>query len=359
MPGPATFDTELLRELTEAPGVPGQEAAVADIMAARMAGLGQIARDGLGGLSCTSRGSHDAPRVAIAAHMDEVGFVVREVTEEGFLRFLPLGGWWEQVMLAQRVRVHTRVGPVDGIVGSKAPHVLPPEERNKVVQRSDMFIDIGASSRTQAAAWGVRPGDPVVPVSPFGVLHDPDLLVGKAMDDRAGCAILVETFRALSHTPHPNTVVGLATVQEEVGLRGAEAARSIPADVAIALDVGIAGDTPGMRPEQATARLGKGPLVFIHDASLVPNPRLRDLIADTAEAEGIPFQWDALPGGSFDTGRLQFGSGGTPSVVIGFPARYIHSAVSIVHRGDLAAAVRLVTAAVAKMDAATVLGLRG
>lgn len=345
---------EMVAELCNAPGVPGQEGSVRQIMARLFGPYGTLERDGLGNLCCTVRGS-EGPRVMVAAHMDEVGFTVSDVTDGGFLRFLPLGGWWEQVMLAQRVTVHTRRGVLQGVVGSKPPHVLPAEKRKEMVSKTDMFVDVGASGRAEAEDWGIRPGDPIVPVCPFQTLANPRLLMAKAMDDRSGCAVVADVVRQVANRSHPNTVLGVATVQEEVGLRGADvAARHLLPDVAFAVDVGIAGDTPGMDRHEARAVLGGGPMLLVLDSSLVPNPRLRDLVAETAEAEGIPIQWDALAAGGTDAGRMQFAGSGVPSLVIGLPSRYIHSAASIVHQDDLERAATLLTAVIARLDTRTV-----
>ncbi len=348
-----------LEELAEVGGVSGQEGAVRTVMARLLGPCGTLARDGMGNLSCTRQGGAPRPRVMLAAHMDEIGFVVSDVTDEGFLRFQTVGGWWEQVMLAQRVTVHTRSGVLPGVVGSKPPHVLPAADRGKPVERKDMFIDIGAGGRAEAEAFGVRPGDPVLPVCPFTRLRNPDYLMGKALDDRAGCAVLAEVMRRLAAgAAHPNTVCGVATVQEEVGLRGADvAARQVLPDIAIALDVGVAGDTPGMTAQEARGKLGKGPLLLAYDASLLPQPRLRDLVADTAAAEGIPLQWEVMAGGGTDAGRMQFAGQGVPSIALGFATRYIHSAAAVVHRQDLEATVRLVLAVLRRLDGAAVEGI--
>ena len=351
---------ELLRELTETDGIPGQESLVRQVMARHLQPLGVLERDGLGSLCCIRRGSADRPRVMLAAHMDEIGFVVSDVTDQGYLRLQTVGGWWEQVMLAQRVTVHTRLGALPGVVGSKPPHVLPAEERKKVVERKDMFIDIGAASRAEAEEWGVRLGDMIVPVCAFTRLRNPQLLLGKALDDRAGCVALIETMRRLAAGfDHPNLVLGAATVQEEVGLRGADvAARHWQPDVALAIDVGIAGDTPGLRRDEARSKLGGGPLVLVYDASLLPNPRLRDFVADAADAEGIPIQWEMIPGGGTDAGRMQFAGGGVPSLALGVATRYIHSAAAVMHREDLEATVRLLLGVLRRLDAAALEAIR-
>ncbi|ADU50242.1 Cellulase [Thermaerobacter marianensis DSM 12885] len=351
----------LLEELAEAPGVPGAEDAVRQVMRRYLEPVAELEQDHLGSLIARRRGTADRPRILLAAHMDEVGFMVRRITDEGYLKFQPLGGWWGQVLLAQRVTVYTRRGPILGVIGSKPPHVLPPDERKKTVEIKDMFIDVGASGRQQAEEWGIRPGDPVVPYGPFTRLHNPDLVLAKALDDRAGCAVIVRVLEELAGTEHPNTVYGVATVHEEVARTGGGARTSafaVDPDVAVAVDVGIAGDVPGVQPDEAQSRLGRGPTVLLFDSSMVPHRRLRDLVADTAEAEGIPYQFDMMPGGATDAGFFHVHGRGVPSVVVGPPARYVHSHGAIVHLDDVENTVRLLVALVRRLDAATVDALR-
>ncbi|BDG58934.1 M42 family metallopeptidase [Caldinitratiruptor microaerophilus] len=349
----------MYRELTEAPGVPGYEAPVREIMRKYLSPLGGIETDNLGSIVARKVGREGGPKILVAGHMDEVGFMVTTITEKGFLKFQPLGGWWEQVMLAQRVLVRTHKGDIVGVIGSKPPHVLSQEERKKVVDRKDMFIDVGASSREEAEGFGVRPGDPIVPICPFTVMPNPKLLMAKAWDNRAGCAVAIQVLRHLQGAEHPNVVYAGATVQEEVGLRGAQTlVNTVKPDVAFALDVGIAGDTPGMKEGEVQAKLGGGPVILLYDATMVPNVRLRDLVVETARAEGIPVQFDAMAGGGTDAGRFHLNESGVPSIVIGFATRYIHSHASIIHRDDMENAARLVAKVIQKLDAATVASLR-
>ncbi|MBE3590201.1 MAG: M42 family metallopeptidase [Firmicutes bacterium] len=314
----------------------------------------ELLTDNLGSIVARKRGTADTPRILILGHMDEVGFLVSQITDKGYLRFQTLGGWWEQVMLAQRVAVQTRKGEIIGIVGSKPPHILPQDERKKPVEKKDMFIDIGARSREEAEAFGVRPGDAVVPICPYTPLANPDMLLAKAWDNRAGCAIAIRTLEALQGEAHPNTVFAGATVQEEVGLRGAQTiANKVQPHVGIILDVAIAGDTPGVKPEEAAAELGKGPVLLLYDASMVPHVGLRNFVIDTAEAAGIPLQFQVLPGGGTDAGRVHLTGAGAPSVALGVATRYIHSAGSIVHRKDLDDLTRLTVELVKRLDAPT------
>lgn len=343
---------EMLRELTEAAGLPGFEGEASAALERFLTPVAEtVEKDNLGSLIAKKSGDTTGPRVMIAGHMDEIGFLVTSITEEGFLRFQTLGGWWEQVMLAQRVVVKTRQGDILGVVGSKPPHVLSSDERRKSVEKKDMFIDIGVQDREEAEAKGVMPGDPVVPVCPFAVMANDRYLLAKAWDNRIGCAAVVEVLRALKDTPHPNTVYGVMTVQEEVGLRGAiTSAHAVKPDIGIALDVCVAGDTPGIATHEAQSKLGKGPAILLYDASMIPHVGLRNLVIDTAKEEGIPIQFESLAGGGTDAGRIHLHGCGVPSLVIGFPTRYIHSAASVIHRDDFDNVVRLVVAVIKRLD---------
>lgn len=347
---------EMLRELTEAAGLPGFEHEVSGVLERMFSPLAEtVGKDKLGSLIAKKTGDATGPRIMIAGHMDEVGFLVSHITDEGFLRFQTLGGWWEHVMLAQRVTVKTRKGDIPGLIGSKPPHVLSGDERRKVADKKDMFIDIGAKDKDEVEALGVTPGDPVVPVCPLTVMANDRYLMAKAWDNRIGCAAIVEALRVLKEDSHPNTVFGVCTVQEEVGLRGAiTSSEAVKPDIGIALDVCVAGDTPGIGAHEAQGKLGKGPAILLYDASLIPHLGLRNLVIDTAKEEGIPFQYEVLSGGGTDAGRIHVQGSGVPSVVIGIPTRYIHSAASIINRDDFDNAVRLVVALIKKLDSATV-----
>ena len=341
---------EFLKELVDAHGVPGFEDDVAQVMRKHMTGVGELSRDRLGSFICEKVGESKGPKVMLAGHLDEVGFLVKSVTKEGFVKFLPLGGWWGHVVLCQRLIVKTRKGDVLGVVGSKPPHELRDEDRKKVLEIKDMYIDVGA-----AGDWDVkkqldiRPGDAIVPDSSFTVMANPNLLLAKAWDNRIGCALAAETARRLVGKKHPNTLYAVATVQEEVGLRGAQtSAQKIQPDVAFALDVGIAHDTPGTEGDE---KLGGGPLVVVYDSSSIPNRRLRDLVIDTAAEMEIPLQFEAIERGGTDAGRIHLVGEGVPSISMGVPARYIHSHVSIIDRRDYEATVTLLVALVQRLDA--------
>jgi endoglucanase len=283
--------------------------------------------------------------------MDEVGFIAKQITNEGFIKFLPVGGWWSHVILGQRVIVQTRKGNVVGVVGSKPPHELDDAEKKKVIDIKDMHIDVGATRKFDIEKrLGVRVGDPIVPWSPFEVMGNKKTYLAKAWDDRIGCAIMIDVLKRLSRIKHPNTVFAVGTVQEEVGLRGAQtSAAVVDPDVGFALEVSIAHDTPGFGTDEVEA-LGAGPAILVFDRTMIPNRNLLDLALDVAEKKKIPFHLASIAKGGTDTGRIHLNRAGVPSLVIGVPTRYIHSHIGIIQRSDYDNAVRLVTELVKVLD---------
>jgi endoglucanase len=346
---------QLLKELTEVNGVPGYEADVRAVMRRYLEPLGALEQDRVGSVVCQQPGAADVPRVMLAAHMDEIGFMVRHVTKEGFLKFVQLGGWFDQVLLGQRVLIKTASGDVVGVLGARPPHLIAAEERSKVVEKKAMYIDIGATSAQEVAAAGVRVGDPVTPLADFRVLANPKTYLSKAFDDRVGCAAMVRAMQELLAAGHPNLLYGAATVMEEVGLRGATTSvELVNPDVAIVLESDIAGDVPDIKEEECAIAMGKGPSVLMYDARMIPNLRLRDLVMDTAQELGQPLQVSIMEGGATDGASIHLHGLGVPTVVLAVPARHIHSHSAIIHRDDFDGLVRLVVALVRVLDAATV-----
>lgn len=197
----------LLKEITDAPGVPGFEHEVRKIIRTYLEGYAEISTDRLGSIICKKPGTADGPRIMLAGHMDEIGFMVSKVTKEGFIKFQTLGGWWSQVMLGQKVIIKTGKGDITGIIGSKPPHILSADERNKVVDKDDMFIDVCAADEKEATEeFGIRLGDAIVPDAQFTVMKNEKYLMAKAWDDRLGCALFIEVLRALQGVEHSNTV---------------------------------------------------------------------------------------------------------------------------------------------------------
>jgi endoglucanase len=352
---------KLLKEITEASGVPGYEGDVRAIMR-RYLEAGdlqvEVEQDKLGSFIGKHTGAEGGPRVILAGHMDEIGFMVRHVTKEGFVKFVPLGGWWDQVLLGHRVIVKTRQGDVVGVLGAKPPHLLDAEARKKIVEKKEMYIDVGARSEEEIREMGVRPGDPIIPVSEFTVMAGPGCYLSKAFDNRVGCALAIEAVRRLAAEGHPNVAYAVGTVQEEVGTRGAKtSAFAVNPDVGIVLEVDIAGDVPGIKPEESDVKLGGGPTLLVYDARMIPNLKLRDMVIATAEEMGIPLQFSAMPGGATDGAQIHLHNEGVPTVVIGVPTRHIHSHNTILCREDYDQALELIVALVKKLDAGTVAGL--
>jgi endoglucanase len=343
----------LLERLTQADSVPGFEDEVSAILAERLTPVGTITRDRMGGIVCRRKGHSERPHVMLDCHLDEVGFIIQHVTPGGFLKFLPLGGWWNHVLPAQRVRVHGSGGTVLGVVGSTPPHFLPADRRNQVLDTKDMFIDIGASSREEAHDWGIRPGAWAVPYSPFTRLRNDKLLLSKAFDNRVGCGVCIETIEAIDR--HPNTLFACGSVQEEVGLRGAQATAAIAdPDVAIVLEGPPADDTPGFNLDESQGAIGGGVQIRAYDPSMIANPRLVEFTIETAKAADIPHQLTVRSAGGTDGGRIHNFGRGVPTVVLGVPARYIHAHTSVISIDDYVAARRLAIELVRNLDQARV-----
>ena len=352
------FIKQLLKELTEAPGVSGYESPVRAVVRKYFEPLGGLSQDKIGSLICKKSGSSSAPKVMLAGHMDEIGFMVKYITKEGFIKFIPLGGWFDQVLLGQRVVIYTRQGEVVGTFGAKPQHLLSAKDREKVVEKKEMYIDIGATSQEEVEAAGVHPGDPIVPRADFVPLATGKTYLSKAFDDRIGTALVISALQGLQNEMHPNTVYGVATVMEEVGLRGATTSvRAVDPDVAIILESDIAGDVPGIKPEESAVKLGQGPTVLIYEAHLIPNLKLRELLMDTAKEIGIPIQVSYVEAGSTDGAAIHLHNVGVPTAVLAVAARHIHTHSSIIHRDDYDNAVKLLVAVLKKLDSATVASL--
>ena len=343
----------MLKELTEAHGAPGFEEEVQAIIKKHLPAGTKIEYDRLGSIVCKKEGTSPGPRVMIPGHMDEIGFMVKLITDEGFIKFAPLGGWPDQVVLSQRVLVRGSKGDVPGLVGSKPPHLMSSDERVKLVKKDDMFIDVGAKDKKEAEGkLGLRVGDPIAPESRFGALKNRKLLVAKAWDDRVGCAAFIDVLKALKNQRHPNTVYGAGTVQEEVGTRGAQTSvEVVKPDVCLVVESGIAADVPGIKPEETQGKLGGGPLLYVLDGGMIGHRRLRDFIVDIADKKKIPYQLSLLLGAATDGRPIHLHAAGVPTIFIGVPVRYIHCAAGIMHADDYDHTVALIVETVKKLDA--------
>lgn len=344
---------QMFKDLTDANGIAGNERAPREVMKKYIAPYADtVETDNLGSVIAKKVGDENGPKIVVAGHLDEVGFMVTQIDDKGFIKFQTVGGWWSQVMLAQRVTITTRKGDeVIGVIGSKPPHILPADVRNKVVDIKDMFIDIGAASKDEALEWGVRPGDMVTPYFEFNVMKNDKYLLAKAWDNRIGCAIAIDVMKALQNEKHPNILYSVGNVQEEVGLRGAKTAtHKIQPDIGFAVDVGVAGDTPGVTAKESTSKMGAGPQIVVYDASMVSHRGLREFVLDVADEHNIPYQFEAMAGGGTDAGSIHVTANGVPALSIGIATRYIHSHAGILHRDDYDNAVKLMVEVIKKLD---------
>ncbi|MDX8047476.1 M42 family metallopeptidase [Gracilibacillus sp. S3-1-1] len=342
---------DLFRTLTELPGAPGNEHAVRNFMKQELNKYAdEIVQDRLGGVFGVKKGQ--GPRVLVAGHMDEVAFMVTQITDNGMIRFQPLGGWWSQVLLSQRVEIHTDERKIIGVVGSIPPHNLTPAERAKPMEQKNMLIDVGADDREDALSMGIKPGQSIIPVSEFTPMANEKKILAKSWDNRYGCGLSIELLKELQGETLPNELYSGATVQEEVGLRGAKvAANMINPDIFYALDASPANDMSGNNQE--FGQLGKGALLRIFDRSMITHHGIRDFVLDTAEGNNIPYQYFISQGGT-DAGSVHLSNHGVPSAVVGICSRYIHTHASIIHVDDYQAAKELLVKLVKSTDQNTV-----
>jgi putative aminopeptidase FrvX len=335
---------DLLKKLSNAHGLSGSEGNVYEIIRKELKGcVDEIHEDPMGNLIAVKRGNKF--KVMIAAHMDEIGLMVKYIDEKGFIRFVTLGGWYPPTLYNQRVILHGTKGRVPGVIGGKPPHKMDEEERKKGVKVDDMFIDVGVTTAEEAERLGLEIGTPVTIDREFQELAN-DRLTGKAFDNRAGVALLIRT---LQQVKSPFTIYGVFTVQEEVGLKGAKtSAFSLAPDCAIATDVTIPGDHPGIEKKDAALEMGKGPSITIVDAGgrgLIAHPAMVRWLKDVAAAHDIPVQMEVGSGGTTDATAIHLEKGGIPSTTLSIPTRYIHSPVEVLDIHDMEAGIRLLVEA--------------
>ena len=335
---------DLLQQLSDAFGVAGFEDEVRAKIKELVSPYGdEVKTDTLGNLFATRKGKNNFT-LMLDAHMDEIGFMVKWIDESGYLRFSPIGGWDERIVPSHQVVILTRSGKKRyGVIGSTPPHILKDEERKKPIPLEDMFIDVGASSRQEAADMGLRIGDPLTIHYPFTELRD-GYVVGKALDDRAGCAVLIEAARRLAETALEITLVFSFVVGEEVGLRGARtAAYQINPDVALALEGTIGADVPGISEERQPVRLGRGPAITVADRTIIVSRSMVKALERVAEEGSIPYQYKLPIIGGTDAGAIHLTRAGILTGVVSVPCRFVHSPNSTLRLNDLENTVRLVT----------------
>ncbi len=328
-------DLEILKELSEADGIGGREKEISRIVKKYAEGAVDFCfYDNLGSLILVKKSSKaNAPKVMLSAHMDEVGFVVRKITKEGYLKLLPVGGWWGHVMPAQEMRVTTMEGKkYTGVIGSRAPHGMPPEEKNKVIPANEFYLDMGVPSAEYIRQLGIMVGDMVTPKTVFREMNDPNYLLGKAWDDRVCVGVCIEVMNALAKEELAVDVYFAATTQEEVGIRGARtAAHSIKPDLAIALDVTTAVDTPF---DQGGLQLGKGPVLSVLDSLTIGNSELLAKMEEIAVRQKLPYRHDFMTVGGTDACNIHKAMTGVVAMTVSIPTRYMHSSRLIIHKED-------------------------
>jgi endoglucanase len=344
---------KLLEELSTCPGPPGGEEPVARLMRSHLEPFCEIRRDGLGSVIAEKKGTRAKPRIMLNSHMDEVGFMVQNIIPQGYLRLQALGGWAAGQLPGQRLHIHGSRGPVEGIIGAVPPHFR--KEEKGEVKIEELLVDVGASSPEEVESLGLRLGDLVTPVSRFAVFNR-KLLANKAWDDRVGCAVLVAAMEQL--VEHPNTVVATATVQEEVGSRGAITAVEVARpQAAVVLEGPPADDLPGIAKDNPQGALGKGCQVRLYDPSTIIHRRFWEWATDLARRRNVPHQLAVRQSGATDARAIHLAQGGIPTVVLGVPVRHAHGHSGLIHLDDVEATLALTLAILEEMDEAKLQGL--
>jgi tetrahedral aminopeptidase len=333
------FDYGLLKRLTEERGVPGYEDRIREIVREELGAVtDELRSDAMGNVIATLEGNSEYS-VAVAAHMDEIGFMVTHVDDDGFVSVDPLGGFDPRVLKAQRVTVHADGGDLPGVIGSPPPHTLDEEEREKTPKVEDVRIDLGLPA--EEAEERVSPGDPVTLSQTTERVGEH--VTGKALDDRVSVFAMIEAARRIED---PDVTIHFAaTVQEEVGLRGARALGvDLDPNLAIALDVTVANDVPGFEAGKRVTECGEGAAIKLKDSSVITSPKVHRRLREVAEAESIPHQLEILPAGGTDTAGFQTPAGAKPVGAISIPTRYLHTVTESAHVDDVAATIDLLIA---------------
>ena len=337
---------EILERLSNAYGVAGREDEVRSLMKEMLRPyVDELWEDKLGNVIGVKKARQEnAPSIMLAAHMDEIGLYVKSITEKGFIYFTKIGGIDDRTLLAQRVTIQTSKETIPGVIGVKPIHIMKEEERKKVIEADKLFVDIGASSRKEVEDMGIRVGDPICFDIKFARAGG-DTVIGKAFDDRVGCAVMIEAMKRLGDTNC--TVYAVGTIQEEVGLRGAAtAAFKIYPDTGIALDVTVAGDVPEVSETEVPIKMRAGPSFTVADRGLITHPKILRLLVETAKKIGVPYQLEAGLPGATDAARIALTREGVPAGVVSIPTRYIHNPASLLSMKDVEASVKIVVATI-------------
>ncbi len=331
-----------LKSFCETPGVTGSEDKIRKNLISHLkSNVDDILIDRAGNVIATKKGS--SPKIMLAAHMDQIGLMINKIDKNGFLRFLTVGGFDDRTLLAQRVLVHTTEKSIYGVIGAKPPHIATPKERKQIVEKKDLFIDVGAKDEKQVEEMGINIGDLVTFDRKLVHLGNDRIVSSSATDNRAGLVMMVRVMEMLSEEDISAEVYAVGTIQEEVGLRGAGlAAYKIYPEYALALDTTVSSDTPGISEQENKLKLGGGPAIKFIDASVIADPKIRDLLINCAEKAEMPYQKDADVRGGTDAGRIFLTKEGIPCGGISVPSRYIHTSVEVVNLDDIENSAKLV-----------------
>lgn len=343
------IDTPLLQSIVATPGTSGFEQPIRKLIIDTIRPfVDTIEIDTLGNLIAIKKGAKGvdaAKKILVAAHMDEIGYIVKHIDDKGFVHLHTLGGFDPKTLVAQRVEVHGKE-KVLGVIGTKPIHIMSEEDRKRPPKLSDFFVDLGLPVEKVKSLVSV--GDPVTRVGDF--IEMGDCLTSKSLDNRISVYVLIEVLRILKE--HPYDLHAVFTVQEEIGLRGAQVvAHAIEPDWGLALDTTVAFDTPGSKPEEAITRLGEGSAIKIMDAGTMSDVRMVSYLKEVASRNELRWQPEILTAGSTDTAHLQrMGKGAAIAGAISIPTRYIHQTIETVHREDVVSAIKLLTHALEEMD---------
>ncbi|HXT75485.1 MAG TPA: M42 family metallopeptidase [Candidatus Eisenbacteria bacterium] len=348
----------LMKQFTEAPGPPGAEGAVRKLFTESAKPYAdKISYDGLG--SVIAQQGNTGPRIMVDAHMDELGAIVRHIRPDGYITVQMLGYWLPQALGDQRWTIIGSKGPVLAVSELWDAHIAP-HDAGRPTQPTEYFFDTGARSAAEVAALGISVGDPIAPVSEFAVLPN-NRYLAKAWDDRVGCIAMIEAMRRLKSQAHPNQIFYAATIQEEgsIEMRGATtSAHIINPDIGIALEVGVANDTPGNKPDASLETIGGGPGIMLYSFSEYPNRKLVKYVQEVAAEKQIPLQFDFVQGFGDDAGAIKLNGSGVPVTTLLVPTRSTHTHNGIIDRSDFDRTVDLLVTLLQRLDAATVAKIR-
>jgi len=342
-----SIDIDLLKKISETPGVPGYEKPIRDLVIDKVQALADsIEVDNMGNVIAMKKGKTDK-KVMLAAHMDEIGFIVNHIDENGFVRFIPLGGFDPKTLTSQRVVIHGEKKLV-GVMGSKPVHVMSDEEKKRAPKTEDYFIDLGM--KKEEVEKYVEIGNPIT--RDRELIEMGDCVNGKSLDNRISVFVLIEVLKALQNVDHPYDIYAVFTVQEEVGIRGAQVAtQKIEPDFGFAIDTTIAFDVPGSQPHEQVTRLGEGAAIKILDSTAIADYRMVQYIKKVAKENEINWQPELLAKGGTDTAMVQrMTKSGSIAGAVSIPTRHIHQVIETIHKDDIQSSINLIKNCLVELD---------